>query len=422
VTNAIIDTLPLAAYASTRNQGWLHSGALYAPYGAERLAQECEQGSQVIREFCSLHCPDAVRTQIPAYLLMRTVDQQRDVVARSRSLDITVEPASLREVANLSAILTGDVPTPFQHAVLIPDHPLDVSTLIKTLLRIAIARGSVVLPVLSFSDLSITRLADGYHIATPETELEARTILLAVGAYLPEVLGHHFPWMSQVQLIRSRTHVQVLHQPVSHAMLIALFERAPHLVPFIENGEVSGATICIPYTDRDVQVIDEADVCSAADQRDLLRLVGSAFTGLAEIVRATPRLETHAYPCYKVRPLAPADPSASPRANYVIEHESGLMSLSVGKFTTAPLAARACTETLIRRLILKGKSISVVTGLDDSGEWETAVAQPARSQDATHDLRLNADGAINLRAIEASQTPSRRSSVDARSRLPFKEA
>jgi glycerol-3-phosphate dehydrogenase len=42
-------------YSSTRNQGWLHSGALYAVFRAPGVTRECIAGSRIVLDFAERH-------------------------------------------------------------------------------------------------------------------------------------------------------------------------------------------------------------------------------------------------------------------------------------------------------------------------------------------------------------------------------
>ena len=42
-------------YSSTRNQGWLHSGALYAVFRAPGVTRECIAGSRAVVGFAERH-------------------------------------------------------------------------------------------------------------------------------------------------------------------------------------------------------------------------------------------------------------------------------------------------------------------------------------------------------------------------------
>lgn len=70
-----------AGYASTRNQGWLQSGALYVALGQLDTALECMRGYEINREFA----PEAVQDDFLSYLLFATEAEQLDVVERCTS-------------------------------------------------------------------------------------------------------------------------------------------------------------------------------------------------------------------------------------------------------------------------------------------------------------------------------------------------
>lgn len=64
----IVDTNPGCAYASTRNQGWLHSGAYYAIHDDIVVAQACGSGYHYIEHFY----PDTIHEQTRCYFLFKS--------------------------------------------------------------------------------------------------------------------------------------------------------------------------------------------------------------------------------------------------------------------------------------------------------------------------------------------------------------
>src|ERR1700720_4413859 len=65
----VIDTNPPAAFASTRNQGWLQSGAFYAAMQDDiATARFRREGFHLIRS----RYPNVIRNDIPGYFLLRS--------------------------------------------------------------------------------------------------------------------------------------------------------------------------------------------------------------------------------------------------------------------------------------------------------------------------------------------------------------
>src|SRR5919197_100869 len=91
---AVIDHSPASGYASIRNQGWLHSGALFAAIGsafADEIIEACRQGGALLREFDRQHSLDAVGN---SGCLMVYRDEQRleEELKAIKSYQMVAEP------------------------------------------------------------------------------------------------------------------------------------------------------------------------------------------------------------------------------------------------------------------------------------------------------------------------------------------
>src|SRR5262245_18370680 len=69
---AVFDRSPYSQFSSTRNQGWLQSGALYAIVKQFDVAEECAAACRIIKELY----PEAIRDEVHAYFLF---DEETDI-------------------------------------------------------------------------------------------------------------------------------------------------------------------------------------------------------------------------------------------------------------------------------------------------------------------------------------------------------
>src|SRR5450631_1978644 len=102
MTTLIVDINPPAAFASTRNQGWLQSGAWYAAVANDSVtARTCRDGYSWIRS----HYPMAVRPNIPCYFLMQREDDLQRCLVRCQQEDIVARPVHMKALKRSEPIL-----------------------------------------------------------------------------------------------------------------------------------------------------------------------------------------------------------------------------------------------------------------------------------------------------------------------------
>lgn len=123
----VLEAANLGEGASTRNQGWLHSGAWFAPQRPE-LAQMCYQSLQRTIEFC----PESVaeNPEPMLYLLSRS---ETDPARWTEAWDVAGIPYQSIRSEQLFERLPGIAISQVQHAFELPDRSLRIDRLLRRL-------------------------------------------------------------------------------------------------------------------------------------------------------------------------------------------------------------------------------------------------------------------------------------------------
>ncbi|HEY0069479.1 MAG TPA: FAD-dependent oxidoreductase, partial [Chloroflexia bacterium] len=248
---AVVDTLPYAAYASTRNQGWLQSGAFYAAYGKDeghrKSAHACKEGYRELRAFVEETIPYALHTPTDSYMLFGTPSadpanfkaeddrEQREALEQCDDLEIDAEAVDIGELANQEPVLRG---TPLTHAIRITDRPMDTNLLLRAIATRAEGHGVLFQPVSALSNIDASwdgyvwtlRLGDG-------NVLRVKSIVLACGVYIPTMLERLGIPEAIKKFDRTKVPVLVVHKPIAHSMLVLpRVDLGPNIVPFYRPG------------------------------------------------------------------------------------------------------------------------------------------------------------------------------------------
>jgi FAD dependent oxidoreductase len=346
----IVDTNPVCAYASTRNQGWLHSGAFYAIHGDIVVAQACRSGYHYIEHFY----PDTIHEQTRCYFLFKSQRERQDAIKRCNTANIPAFPVDIRSVQEREPILRG---SRFTYPLEVLDRPIDSSQLLQQVAREACTNGARFHKVASLDSIKPTWNTSNEHwqIATDGgLEIECKVIVVACGTYIPAMLGRMISGQVPNFTIM-KVPVLVLHGEVAHSMLITPKEwQGPNLVPFygIEGG---GATVSLMGIDeiiadhRDARIPDDCTKRHAASLSD-------AYVGMKTIISQGVSITAHFYTCQKLFLHDESTTNYSSRTYILLAHApqlgapESIYTLYPGKFTVAPVASQQCVERIVRYL------------------------------------------------------------------------
>jgi glycine/D-amino acid oxidase-like deaminating enzyme len=349
IRSVVIDTEPPAAFASTRNQGWLQSGALYAAMENDiPTARFCREGFRLIQS----RYPNVIRTGIPCYFLLRREEDLHQVVKHCQDQDISARPVSIRDVKRREPILGS---SRLAYAIEVPDIPFDTSRLLQEIAAQSCGRGAHFRSVSSLE--AVTPVWDGKNwriFFDSECQIVCRAIILACGVYIPDMLGRVVPEQA-CAFKRTKNPVLVLQGEVASSMLITLREpQGPHLVPF--NGtQGNGASICLIRMDEEVADYQDCTLPSLYLEKHAEALA-DFFPGLLTMVSGEAPIHAHFYVCQKLYLAEDFENNPSSRRPTCLAYspqpgaQQSLFALYPGKFTAAPIAVRECIDELERYL------------------------------------------------------------------------
>ncbi len=345
----VLDSSPLGRFASTRNQGWIHSGSLYAGLNQPSVADHCAKGNARLRSLCA----DAVQDAIEAYYVFENQDEGRDFAQAIHKCGIAVDEIDLVDAMRDVPILSGSQRVA---AVLrVQDHPFDTAEVLARLLPELESRGVVTVPVDPLAAPSLeppSKRRSEWEVKWGAFAGAARSVILASGATIPALLAHVGSTLAS-RFYVEKIEVLTLHKVVSSAIVATpLSRRAPSIVPFSVNG-TSGTTICLGKDD--IRVASHTDRMPRAEAikripRQLYDWFPSLDVALGE------RVEADLFCCQKLKRDDDEEVEIH-RGHYLVDHAAqdqsrldGLYTFYPGKFTAAPHVAVECAELVATRL------------------------------------------------------------------------
>ncbi|MGF0320653.1 NAD(P)/FAD-dependent oxidoreductase [Nocardia fluminea] len=321
----LVTSGPLGSHASTRNQGWLHSGGFYAAYQAWSLARACAIGSADIR---------VLAQRIPQ-LLARTggIYLVRD--------DHQAETISMRlRTARIEHHLISAAEWPYP-ALQVADCAVDTTLLIKMLVTDAVRAGARI--IADTVETAPTYLGGSWTVDTGRDRVHTGQVVLALGAGIPRYLrGWHLDENTPDYSV-TRSTVVVIPELTIAGPVIPLFDFGPTILPIWHRGRYCGATMCLPFD----------NAADGADGQSTDALLGECVDRLPELgARLTPtvRRSIRTYRCEK---LLVGDQQAGTEASrtHRIDHlADGLIGFYAGKFSSASVAARDLLRTLTAQI------------------------------------------------------------------------
>lgn len=172
----VLESYELGYEASTRNQGWLHSGAAFAREHAD-FARLCHQSLQQTLKFC----PAAVEPQVEemVYVLSRPDTLVRSWIDAWQAAEIPFAEVAREEVCRH---VPGLCAQRVQHAFCLPDRAMRTDVLLSHLAAAATHAGAEIRTHTPVSELvSRDGAIQGVRTSAGE-EIRARLVVIAAGA------------------------------------------------------------------------------------------------------------------------------------------------------------------------------------------------------------------------------------------------
>lgn len=239
-----------------------------------------------------------------------------------------------------------------RYGVRTADHPVDTHALLTRVALEARLRGGQFVTVSSLENVQVsTSPADQWLVTTDQLTFEANFLVLACGAYIPEILKRIAPG-TETRLRITKIPVMVVQTPVAKAMFLSpLIPAGPNVVPF-RRGDNVGATVCLVGVDRDAESFSDFEV-SEAERLAYVFETAALMPGFHKLVQNAERgVPVNFYACQKVGLVG-----VPTRRHLIIDHSAkewggrhNLMTFYPGKFTSAPLGAKECALAIAASL------------------------------------------------------------------------
>ena len=370
ISCVVVDEEPFAGYASTRNQGWLHSGALYAGIGDEHAAIACKIGFDFIHEFTADNkMADIIDEDLDCYLLFserRFYDRAIQICIESKAsagseagaeseagakseAGIQFEEIDVTEVPE--QILEGQ--QKFVAALKVKDRRINNHQLMGKVAELAGKAGTKFCAVPRIKDLDFSQGEQNWEIIAGGERITCAVLVLTCGPYIPFMLERLVPEPNH-GLQATRIHVISIYGKVSQSLLATPQTLlGPSVVPFGLEGN-TGVTICLFREDEDIETEEELSDLEASQEEleNRLNVVRRFYPGFAELVR-TGELMADVYICQKLKKEDPVHELQSvdavketplSRERLLLSYEPNLIAYYPGKFTTAPTTSQDCAD------------------------------------------------------------------------------
>lgn len=325
----VASEIPLAQFASTRNQGWLQAGALYAGMRQPAVARECRIASNALAALA----PSAIDHAKRCFYLFVEGDDADEFVENASSAGIEV-----RAKKNASTIdsVKGWIGTgstrQFDYAVEAFDRPFNTVVALQTV-RDQAAQLGCRFRKLDLAKHRITQRGASWRL--PGVTKPFDKVVVAAGAETGAIASALGLTTITGKYDRSWITVLTVAGVRLEAMLISPEDSTPILVPFAP-GLGDGFTAVLTRADSPGPPV-ETDV--PRKQADIETGISQFLPGLGLAITAS-GITRKAHYCTKL--VAISDRTAR---GATIEANSvrNLFAFYPGKFTTAMLAARDCS-------------------------------------------------------------------------------
>lgn len=353
--SVLLEHGPLAQYASQGNQGWLHSGALYAVFESEEpltsagtpelrsMARECRKGYVRLRRFARRHCKNAVDPRSGCMFLYDDGDKADRArrLLKSYGLEPRVYTSNLEL---LEPVLAG---SQAHTALLTRDLPFDAGRMLNAIMRRAVAMGAHFIDSGEPLELfQIIRDGQRWVVKNKSLTISVSAVVCATGALVfKQQPGLNFLTTTagiqkcEVAVFDSRICTRLLSFRIKEA-------RDLSIVPF--RG---GTTLNLNASDTDTADVSDRNIGETCFD-DLADVISIYLPG---IERWRVPIRSHAYVCQKVgnesrtsRPIH----KYGKRHFFWVEAEGspGVYYMYPGKFT---LSAN-CSSAMANHILASG--------------------------------------------------------------------
>lgn len=349
----VIAENPLAEYASTRNQGWLHSGAYYLTdlHYSPAEALQCHEGEGIIRAFIqSKNAPQLVMQREGCYFLFphdltdgkRSVERAAAFEAACAASGVPAKQVSAQDVVGQEPLLHRS--TVAGAIVRTEDGVVNTTGVLELVRDDARRAGAQFLPVRSLRRVGLEHESGGWVVRTPSTTVKCACVVIAAGTLIPWLWE---AWrLGEARRFRISTlALLALNAPVSTAILVPVSNWAPVVVPF-QGDFHRGSLICLQGKYRRREIRDVSQSLSPASVHDLEDELAISYPSIR---RECPEA---GIPGYVYAGLGLTLRNQLHIGNILVSHARelerlpGIFTSYAFKFTTAPVAAVAASNEI----------------------------------------------------------------------------
>jgi hypothetical protein len=374
-----LDSVPFSRFSSTRNQGWLQSGALYASLSHLRVAEDCAKGFAFLQNFC----PEAISNNFSAFLFFDKEGEFQQALKDCEPLGIWAKESSVEQVATKEPLIRG---TTLQWVLEVGDRPFDTRMVLRRVVDKAVKSGVDFIRVARPEDLKVQRIEDRWVVSDGLQAVQSEVLVLACGAGINTILVDLVPgYSSPIEI--TKISVYSFHKQIGNSALICpRIEHAPNLVPF-HIGDQTGVTICLTKADRPAKSSDDF-LEDPQFHQYFLESIAAYFPGIRDLRSDVPG---NTYMCQKINLR-----SDKTRSHFIVDHGASdaglknLFSFYPGKFTTSQLAAEDCVK------MIKGQCTSHRSTATDERPGPVEIETQKFLGNCTHKLRVTERGVLTF--------------------------
>lgn len=190
VSCCLIESAPLDGFSSVKNQGWLHSGALYAARNgahAEQVAQACRSGAAELSFFNEQHELNAIGC--PECFFVYDDDVQLDKEFKLiQEQGIFATKIDRDQLMAEEAMLGSD--TKYVGGIQTTDTTVNTTLILNKLMEVACLHGcqTYLLTTCKLHELQASKSGDGWRLQSGELDIDARVVVCAAGAMIPDAV------------------------------------------------------------------------------------------------------------------------------------------------------------------------------------------------------------------------------------------
>ena len=337
----LIDYRFIGQYASSRNQGWLHSGSMYAVLNGSTLpgqvAPVCLESNGRLKHFCRRHCPDAILKPQGALFLFQNADKAKAAASNVEKLGVPISWVTKEQIHGYESRLASTI---FSFGFLsMTDCAFVARPILNALVRMNEMRGaSFIGSACPLPEIKIEKRSSGWSLFDGAVTVVAAKVVLCAGAMNPLLLRIITGRDPDIHILRS--FIGVFHTLITRR--IVRIDAGPSAIMFCPFP--GGTTVNAWETDVDSQVQPEL-------QPDPY-IIKNFEPQLSRVLRLSAGEKMHFYTCEKLNNTNSAR-NPYPAKEYGNRHyfwtdeSDGLYSFYPGKFMAVPLACEDLASTLI---------------------------------------------------------------------------